>query len=119
MEEEKIELQKTKEDFDKIMENRQKKIEEEIELEKKKIVPSGSPESKRELPFEQRLYRKYSAGDPYDKWTIKKSPVLAPISAQSTTEFLLNDTQNIIVTPNLEQVEIQVEHVEENEHKIE
>jgi hypothetical protein len=123
MEEEKIELQKSKEDFDKMMENRQKKIHEEIELEKKKLIPSGSPkEPKRELPFEQRLYhtRKHSAGDSYDKWTIKKSPVLTSAqSSQSTTEFLLADTQNMIIMPNplFEQVEIQVDSTEDNEHK--
>jgi hypothetical protein len=122
MEEEKIELQKSKESFDKIMENRQKKIEEEIELEKKKIVPSGSPESiTRELPFEKRFYtRKHSIDSTlYDKWSTKKSPVLAPISSQSTTEFLLDDAQNTILIPNqlFDQVEIQVDHTEENEHK--
>ena len=118
MEEEKIELQKSKEDFDKMMENRQKKIQEEIELEKKKMIPTTSPESvTRDLPFEKRFYRKHST-DSYDKW-IKKSPVLAPISSQSTTEFLLGDAQNTILIPNplFEQVEIQVDHTENNEHK--
>jgi hypothetical protein len=121
MEEERIELQKSKEDFDKMMENRQKKIQEEIELEKKKMVPSSSPESvTRDLPFEKRLYhtRKHST-DSFDKWSTKKSPVLAPTSPQSTTEFLLGDTHNTIIIPNplFEQVEIQVDHVENNEHK--
>ena len=103
------------------MENRQKKIQEEIELEKKRMVPSGSPESvTRDLPFEKRFYtRKHSTTDSFDKWTIKKSPVLVPISSQSTTEFLLGDAQNTIFIPNplFEQVEIQVDHTEENEHK--
>jgi hypothetical protein len=120
MEEEKIELQKSKESFDKIMENRQKKIEEEIELEKKKIIPSGSPESlTRELPFEKRFYtRKHSIDSTsLDKWSTKKSPVLAPTSPQSTTEFLLGDAHNTIMIPNHEQVEIQVDHVENNDHK--
>jgi hypothetical protein len=119
MEEEKIELQKSKEDFDKMMENRQKKIQEEIELEKKRMVPSSSPESlTRELPFEKRFYtRKHSTTDSFDKWSTKKSPVLAPTSPQSTTEFLLGDAHNTIMIPNHEQVEIQVDHVENNDHK--
>jgi hypothetical protein len=122
MEEEKIELQKSKESFDKIMENRQKKIQEEIELEKKKLVPSGSPESlARDLPFEKRFYtRKHSIDSTsYDKWNTKKSPVLAPLSSQSTTEFLLGDAQNTIMIPNplFDQVEIQVDHMGGNEHK--
>jgi hypothetical protein len=121
MEEEKIELQKSKEDFDKMMENRQKKIQEEIELEKKKMVPSSSPESiTRDLPFEKRLYhtRKHSTTDSFEKWNTRKSPVLAPISSQSTTEFLLGDAQNMVITnPLFEQVEIQVDMTEDNEHK--
>jgi hypothetical protein len=120
MEEEKIELQKSKEDFDKMMENRQKKIQEEIELEKKRIVPSGSPESvTRDLPFEKRFYTRKHSTDSFEKWSTKKSPVLAPTSPQSTTEFLLGDTHNTIIVPNplFEQVEIQVDHVENNEHK--
>lgn len=120
IDEEKIELQKSKESFDIIMENRQKKIQEEIELEKRKMTLSGSPESlTRELPFEQRLYRKHSITDSFDKWSTKKSPVLAPISPQSTTEFLLGDAQNTVLIPNplFDQVEIQVDHTEENEHK--
>ena len=119
IEEEKVELQKSKESFDKIMENRQKKIEEEIELEKRKMVPTES--ITRELPFEKRFYtRKHSIDSTsFDKWSTKKSPVLAPISPQSTTEFLLDDAQNTILIPNplFEQVEIQVDHVENNEHK--
>ena len=118
IEEEKIESQRSKEDFDKIMENRQKKIQEEIELEKKKMVPSGSPESlTRELPFEKRFYTRKHSTDSFDKWSTKKSPVLAPTSPQSTTEFLLGDAQNTVLIPNSEQVEIQVDHTEENEHK--
>jgi hypothetical protein len=121
MEEEKIESQKIQESFDKIMENRQKKIEEEIELEKKKMVPTES--MSRDLPFEKRLYaRKHSMTDSFDKW-MKKSPVLTSMatvqSPQSTTEFLLGDAQNIVLIPNplFEQVEIQVDMTEENEHK--
>jgi hypothetical protein len=120
LEEEKIESQKSKEDFDKIMENRQRKIQEEIELEKKKMVPSGSPESAtRDLPFEKRFYtRKHSINDSFDKWTTKKSPLLAPTSPQSTTEFLLGDAQNTVIpNPLFEQVEIQVDMTEDNEHK--
>lgn len=120
LEEEKIESQKSKEDFDKMMENRQKKIQEEIELEKKKLVPSGSPESAtRDLPFEKRLYtRKHSTTDSFDKWATKKSPLLGPISSQSTTEFLLGDAHNIVIpNPLFEQVEIQVDMTEDNEHK--
>jgi|UniRef100_A0A6C0BGG4 hypothetical protein len=120
MEEERIELQKSKEDFDKMMENRQKKIQEEIELEKKRMVPSGSPESvTRDLPFEKRFYTRKHSTDSFEKWSTKKSPVLAPTSPQSTTEFLLGDTHNTIIIPNplFEQVEIQVDHVESNEHK--
>jgi hypothetical protein len=120
MEEERIELQKSKEDFDKMMENRQKKIQEEIELEKKRMVPSSSPESvMRDLPFEKRFYTRKHSTDSFDKWSTKKSPILAPTSPQSTTEFLLSDTQNTIMIPNplFEQVEIQVDHVENNEHK--
>lgn len=116
IEEEKIESQRTKEDFDKIMENRQKKIEEEIELEKKKLVPTES--MSRELPFEKRFYtRKHS--DSYDKWTAKKSPVLSSIaSPQSTTDFLLGDSQNIVIAnPLFNQVEIQIDMTENNEHK--
>ena len=120
IEAEKIELQKSKEDFDKMMENRQKKIQEEIELEKKRMVPSGSPESvTRDLPFEKRFYTRKHSTDSFEKWSTKKSPVLAPTSPQFTTEFLLGDTHNTIIVPNplFEQVEIQVDHTEENEHK--
>ena len=120
IEEEKIESQRSKEDFDKMMENRQKKIQEEIELEKKRMVPSGSPESvTRDLPFEKRFYTRKHSTDSFEKWSTKKSPVLAPTSPQSTTEFLLGDTHNTIIVPNplFEQVEIQMDHTEENEHK--
>ena len=120
LEEEKIESQRTKEDFDKMMENRQKKIQEEIELEKKKLVPTES--LTRDLPFEQRLYRKHSMTDSFDKWTTKKSPVLTSLSTvqspQSTTEFLLGDAQNMVITnPLFDQVEIHVDMTEDNNHK--
>lgn len=121
MEEEKAELQKSKEGFDKMMENRQKKIQEEIELEKKKIVLSASPKETvtRDLPFEKRFYTRKHSTDSFDKWNTKKSPILAPISSQSTTDFLLGDAQNTVLIPNplFDQVEIQVDHMGDNEHK--
>jgi hypothetical protein len=61
--------------------------------------------------------------DSFDKWTTKKSPVLTSLSTvqspQSTTEFLLGDALNTVLIPNplFDQVEIQVDHTEENEHK--
>ena len=138
MEEVKIESQKSKEDFDKIMEDRQKRIQEEIELEKKKMVPSGSSKESvmKDLPFEKRLYhtRKHSIVDSsYDKWSTKKSPVLTaiasstvpstvpsivPSTVQAVPDFILDSSQNIIITPNplFEQVEIHVDDTGENEH---
>jgi len=114
LEEEKNESQRTKEDFDKMMENRQKKIQEEIELEKKKMVPTESVT--REYPFERRFYTR-NHSESFDKWSTKKSPVLtSDPSPQSTTEFLLGDVQNIVIT-NPEQVDIHVDITEDNEHK--
>jgi len=116
MEEEKMESQKSKEDFDKMMENRQKRIEEEIELEKKKMVSSDSLHAP---PFEQRAYhtRRHSTVDSYDRWSVKKSPVLSSPSVQVIPDFILGSS-NVIVTPNplFEQVEIQVDDTGANEH---
>ena len=89
-------------------------------MEKKKLVPTES--LTRDLPFEQRLYRKHSMTDSFDKWTTKKSPVLTSLSTvqspQSTTEFLLGDAQNMVITnPLFDQVEIHVDMTEDNNHK--
>jgi hypothetical protein len=98
-----------------MMENRQKRIQEEIELEKKKMVPSDSLHAS---PFEQRTYhtRRHSI-DSYDRRSIKKSPVLSSPSVQVIPDFILGSS-NVIVTPNplFEQVEIQVDGTGENEH---
>jgi hypothetical protein len=112
LEEERIEKQKTRDDFEKMMEDRQKRIQEEIEMEKKKIVaPAELPkevpkEVPKELPFENRIYnrRRQSVMDAYDKRSLRTSPNISPLithmpSTTEVTEMELESAKNEIVIP--------------------
>jgi len=125
LEEERIEKQKTQEDFEKMMEERQKRLEEEIELEKKKIaVPTKVA---KELPMEHRMYhrRRPSITDTYDKRSMKTSPHISPQishmpATTNVTEFDLEAVKNEIIVPNpifQEEIVIPIDNTVENEHQ--
>ena len=138
LEEERIQKQKTQDDFEKMMEERQKKIQEEIEMEKKKIAPTATTESvkeiPKELPIENRIYnrRRQSAIDTYDKHSLRTSPNISPLithmpSTSDITEMELEHAKNEIVIPNnplfqaqpplvQQDVAIQIDYTETNEH---
>ena len=121
LEEERTHVQKSKEDFDKIMENRQKKIQEEIEIEKNKLT-KGVEKTIKKLPFENRIYfsRSHSISEPKIKEMVPKvSPLLkashiaeASQNTETAPSFELN-TENTIVIPQnnpiFEDVEIQID----------
>ena len=125
LEEERIEKQRTKEDFEKMMEERQKRLEEEIELEKKKIaVPTKVA---KELQMEHRMYhrRRPSITDAYDKRSMKTSPHISPQishmpATTNVTEFDLEAVKNEIIVPNpifQEEIVIPIDNTVENEHQ--
>lgn len=132
LEEERMEKQRTRDDFEKMMEERQKRIEGEIEAEKKKLVSPSVPDPLKEmqkaLPFESRIYnrRRQSVADVYDKWSIKTSPNISPLitsipSATDVTDMELHDHKNEIVIPTnnplfQDDVTIQIDHTVVNEH---
>ena len=131
LEEERLEKQRTRNDFEKMMEERQKKIEEEIEMEKKKLtvpsVLSATTEPTKELPFEHRIYskRRQSVADTYDKWSIKTSPNISPLithmSPSDAPELSLHASENQIIVPAnnslfQQEVTIQIDNTLENEH---
>ena len=126
LEEERLEKQRTQEDFEKMMEERQKRLEEEIELEKKKIAaPTKSKDVTKELPMEHRMYqrRRPSITDTYDKRSMKTSPHISPQithmpATTNVTEFDL-EAKNEIVVPNpvfQEEIVIPIDNTVENEH---
>jgi hypothetical protein len=136
LEEERIEKKRTHDDFEKMMEERQKRLEEEIEMEKNKIAPHSQSvkeigkEIRKELPIESRIYnrRRQSIEDTYDKRNIKTSPNLSPHithlpaadASILVTDLLLDDAKNEIVVPNnplfQEEVSVQIDTTVENEH---
>jgi hypothetical protein len=139
LEEERLEKQRTHDDFEKMMEERQKRLEEEIEMEKKKI---GVPlKSSKDLPMEHRMYSRHrpSIADAYDKRSMKTSPHISPQLTHTpvTTdvpEMELETATNEIVIPTnplfqaqlplvqaqlplvQEEITIQVDTPVENEH---
>ena len=130
LEEERIEKQRTQDDFEKMMEERQKRLQEEIEIEKKKIMSPAAElvkEPPKELPFENRIYnrRRQSILDTYDKRNIRTSPDISPQMTHMpiTTEVIemnLDTAKNEIVIPNnplfQEDIAIQIDTTIENEH---
>lgn len=135
LEQERLEKQRTQEDFEKIMEERQKRIQQEIEIEKQKLAPPPPPElpkeppkdPPKELPIENRIYskRRQSKFDTYDKWSIKTSPNISPLITHMTSpnvdEIVLNTPENEIVIPTnnplfQQEVTIQIDNTVENEH---
>jgi hypothetical protein len=131
LEEERLEKERTRDDFEKMMEERQKRLEEEIEMEKKKI---GGPSAPKKLPMENRIYSRYrpSIANTYDKWNMKTSPNISPqlTHASVTTdvpEMVLDAATNEIVIPAnplfqaqlplvQEDIVIQMDNTVENEH---
>jgi hypothetical protein len=126
LEEERATVQKSKEDFDKIMESRQKKIQDEIEMEKNKLTKGVDKVERtiKKLPFENRLYfsRSHSISEPKIKETAPKvSPLLkAEIIPETAPTFELNTAENTIVIPQnnpvFEDVEIQIDTDDVNVH---
>lgn len=133
LEEERLKKQQTKEDFDKMMQERQKRIQEEIEIEKRKLAhprvthPEPPKELPKELPFENRIYnkRRPSMVDTYDRWSIKTSPNISPLVTHMpephVDEMVLRNSENEIVIPTnnpvfQQEVAIQIDHTVENEH---
>ena len=116
--------------FEKMMEERQKRLQEEIEIEKKKIMSPAAElvkEPPKELPFENRIYnrRRQSILDTYDKRNIRTSPDISPQMTHMpiTTEVIemnLDTAKNEIVIPNnplfQEDIAIQIDTTIENEH---
>jgi hypothetical protein len=131
LEEERLEKERTRDDFEKMMEERQKRLEEEIEMEKKKI---GGPSPAKKLPMENRIYSRYrpSIANTYDKWNMKTSPNISPqLTHASVTnevpEMVLDAATNEIVIPAnplfqaqlplvQEDITIQMDNTVENEH---
>lgn len=122
LEEERTHVQKSKEDFDKIMESRQKKIQEEIEIEKNKLIKGGVEKVEKgikKIPFENRLYFKrnhsISAESKIKEATPKVSPLVKAVNVvePSPPVLDLNTVENIIVVPEnnpiFEDVEIQID----------
>jgi hypothetical protein len=130
LEEERLEKQKTHNDFEKMMEERQKRLEEEIEMEKKKITPSAPPLSKdlaKELPMENRIYSRHrpTIANTYDKWNMRTSPNISPQLTHAPVitdvpEMMLDASKNEIVIPAnplfQEDIAIQMDTALENEH---
>ena len=127
LEEERLEKQRTQEDFKKMMEERQTRLQEEIELEKKKIeAPPKSKDVTKELPIEHRMYQRHrpSIADTYDKHSMKTSPHISPQithmpAPTNVTELDLDAAKNEIVIPNQlfqEEITIQMDAPVENEH---
>jgi hypothetical protein len=125
LEEERLEKQRTQEDFEKMMEERQKRLEEEIEMEKKKIaVPAKVA---KELPIENRMYSRHrsSISDAYHKRSIRTSPHISPqITHQpapsDVPEMVLETAKNEIVVPNpifQEEIVIPIDNTVENEQQ--
>ncbi len=110
LEEERIQKQKTQDDFEKMMEERQKQLKEEIEMEKKKLSPilhDSVKEMAKELPIENRIYnrRRQSATDIYDKHSLRASPNISPqithiAATTDVTELQLEPAKNEVVIPN-------------------
>jgi hypothetical protein len=122
LEEERTHVQKSKEDFDKIMESRQKKIQEEIEIEKNKLMKGGVEKVEKtikKIPFESRLYFKrnhsISAESKIKEATPKVSPLVKAVNVVEPPPPVLdlNTVENIIVVPEnnpiFEDVEIQID----------
>jgi hypothetical protein len=130
LEQERIQKQKTHDDFEKMMEERQRKLQEEIEMEKKKIVGPATAEiqkeASKELPIENRIYnrRRQSVIDTYDKWSIKTSPNISPHMTHvpvttDVPEIELEAAKNEVVIPNplfQEEIAIQIDNTIVNEH---
>jgi hypothetical protein len=130
LEEERLEKQRTHNDFEKMMEERQKRLEEEIEMEKKKITPSAPPLSKdlaKELPMENRIYSRHrpAIANTYDKWNMRTSPNISPQLTHAPVitdvpEMMLDASKNEIVIPAnplfQEDIAIQMDTALENEH---
>jgi hypothetical protein len=125
LEEERLEKQRTQEDFEKMMEERQKRLEEEIEMEKKKIaVPAKVA---KELPIENRMYSRHrsSIADTYHKRSIRTSPHISPQITHlpapvDVPEIVLEAVKNEIVVPNpifQEEIVIPIDNTVENEQQ--
>ena len=118
LEKERMEQQRSRDDFEKMMEDRKKRLQEEIETEKKKIVhPEPSKEVSKDLPIENRIYnrRRQSVADSYDKWNIKISPVQTHISVTTDIpEIQLDEPKNEIILPTnplfQEEIAIQIDN---------
>ena len=130
LEEERLEKQRTHDDFEKMMEERQKRLEEEIEMEKKKITPSAPKSTKdiaKELPIENRMYNRHrpSVADTYNKRSMRTSPHISPhithVSAPADVpEIHLEAPTNEIIVPNpifQEEIVIPIDTTVENEHQ--
>lgn len=125
LEEERLEKQRTQEDFEKMMEERQKRLEEEIEMEKKKIaVPAKVA---KEMPIENRMYSRHrsSISDAYHKRSIRTSPHISPQithlpAPADVPEIVLEAVKNEIVVPNpifQEEIVIPIDNTVENEQQ--
>jgi hypothetical protein len=109
LEEERLEKMRIHEDFEKMMEERQKRLEEEIEMEKKKIAvpPKSSTGAAKELPMENRMYSRHrpSIADAYDKRSMKTSPHISPVithipAPTHVPEMELEATNEIVIPTN-------------------